>query len=122
MIKLDLRECQKIHSPNYVIEIFNHGETTELLYGEQAHSSTLFDIASLTKTFTAVLVYKAYEEGRLNLQDFVSDIDLNFRRLSDVKIIDLIAHRQNIWTDGYLGDAADVADFCQMVYGSFVNT
>lgn len=120
MIELDLQEYQKIHSPNYVIEIFNHGKTTELLFGEQAHSNALFDIASLTKTFTAVLVYQAYEEGRLNLQSFVSDVDGNFRNLQDVRIIDLLAHRQNIWTDGYLGDATDVADFCHMLYGAFV--
>ena len=52
------------HSPGYVIEIFNKNERLEYVIGNKAtnpkveatSSDTLYDIASLTKTFTCVLV------------------------------------------------------------------
>lgn len=108
------------HSPNYVIEIFADNKTQEILIGDRARPDTLFDIASLTKTFTATLIYLAYEEGKLNLSDLVTSLDQNFINLHSVTILDLLAHKQNIWTAGYLGDAKSRADFNHILYSAYV--
>ncbi len=118
----------KKHSPGYVIDIYNDKERYEYVIGnritnpeaDKTTSNTLYDIASLTKVFTCVLVYMAYEEGKINLEDTVFDIDNNFSNLKNTKIIDLLSHNQNIWTNGYLGDAKSKEEFYNILYSSYV--
>lgn len=128
MNNLDLSDFLKNHSPGYVIEIYNNGKIDEYIYGnksvipelEVATKTTLYDIASLTKVFTATLIYMAYEENLINLNDTVYNIDNNFKNLKDVKIIDLLSHNQNIWTDGYLGNANNKEEFYKILYSAYV--
>lgn len=125
---MDFTKYFKMHAPGYVIDFFYKGKTSEFLYGNRCYiedkipvtSDTLYDIASLTKMFTAVLVYMAYEEGKLNIYDTVYNIDNNFINLKDVKIIDLLSHNQEIWTDGYLGDAVSKDDFYRILYTAYI--
>ena len=114
-------------SPSFVIEIYNSGKIVEYTYGyksnnkeELVDSNTLYDIASLTKTFTSTLIYKAYEENLLDLNSTIYDIDSNFVNLNDIKVIDLITHNQNIWTNGYIGDSKDKEEFYKILYSSYV--
>ena len=124
---INFDEYLKIHSPGYVIDIYN-GDEKEYVIGnrmtnpqvEKANSDTLYDIASLTKTFTAVLVYMAYEEKKIDLDDTVYNIDNNFANLKEVKIIDLLSHNQNIWTDGYLGSINSKEEFYSILYSAYV--
>ena len=117
-----------IHSPGYVIEIYNKGIENEYIFGNsmvkpkvrKVRKDTLYDIASLTKVFTATLTYIAYEENKLDIYDLVYNLDNNFNNLKDVKIIDLLSHNQNIWTDGYLGDAKTKEEFYKILYSSYV--
>lgn len=67
------------HSPGYVIEMFYHDTNLEFVLGNKSvlpvetptSKNTLYDIASLTKIFTAILIYKAYEENLLDLKQSV---------------------------------------------------
>lgn len=110
---VDLKKYTKFHSPGYVIEIYNNGKSEEIVYGaretkptyKECNSDTLYDIASLTKAYTAVLVYIVYEEEKLDIYDFISNIDDRFSNLNNIRVIDLLSHNQDIWTDGYLGNA-----------------
>lgn len=110
---LDLDKYTKFHSPGYVIEIYNNGEEKEIIYGnreikpkvEKVNKNTLYDIASLTKTYTATLVYIAYEEKKLDLTQSIYEIDDHFTNLKETTILDLLSHNQEIWTKGYLGNA-----------------
>lgn len=115
------------HSPGYVIDIHTSSNDEEYVYGslskdseDKVNSSTLYDIASLTKTFTAVLVYKAIQDNLLKLEDNVYDIDNNFINLKDIKIIDLLSHRQNIWTTSHLKEASSYEDFYKILYTAYV--
>lgn len=125
-IKFD--EYIKKHSPSYVIEIYDANNIQEYVIGnkitkpkiEQATSDTLYDIASLTKVFTSVLVYMAYEENKIDLEDTVYNIDANFINLKNTKIIDLLSHNQNIWTKGYLGNANSKQNFYDILYSAYV--
>ena len=125
---INFNEYIKKHSPGYVIEVYNDNKTQEYVIGnkitnpkiEKTTSDTLYDIASLTKLFTSVLVYMAYEENKIDLEDTIFSIDNNFRNLKDIKIIDLLSHNQNIWTDGYLGNANSKEDFYDILYSAYV--
>lgn len=125
---INLEKYYESHSPSYVIEIYNNGETKEYVYGnkavipkvEKATKNTLYDIASLTKVFTATLIYMAYEEKIINLNDNIYDINSNFKNLKKVTILDLLSHNQNIWTNGYLGDAKSKEEFYNILYSAYV--
>ena len=58
----------------------------------------LYDIASLTKTYTATLIYIAYEENKLNLNDTIFALDNQFINLKEVTVLDLLSHNQELWT------------------------
>ena len=107
-----------IHSPGYIIEIYNNGKEDEYVY--EYDKNTLFDIASLTKFFTATLTYIAYEEKLIDLYDTIYDIDNNFINLKNVRIIDLLSHNQNIWTEGYIGNSNTIDEFYKILYSSYV--
>lgn len=80
----------------------------------------LFDIASLTKTFTAILVHKAIERGFFSLSDSITDIDPRFIHLQQVTISDLLTHSTEIWTNGYLGDVKSKDEFYDLLFHSYV--
>lgn len=80
----------------------------------------LFDIASLTKTFTAILIYQAVEKGLCQLDDTVFSLNSRFVNLKEVNLLDLLAHRTEIWTDGYLGDAKSKDDFYHILFTAYV--
>lgn len=125
---LDFQELTKTHSPGYVIEIFRDGEEKEYIYGYretkpnllECNHDTLYDIASLTKFFTATLIYMAQEEGKINVYNFVTDIDTRFSHLSQVRVLDLLSHNQDIWTNGYLGNAHSKEEFYQILFSAYV--
>lgn len=127
---IDLEKLSEIHSPGYVIEIYNKGEENEIVYGSRetkptikpCTKDTLFDIASLTKTYTATLVYIAYEEKKVNLSDTIFAVDNHFTNLKDVTILDLLSHNQEIWTNGYLGSAKTKEEFYTILYSANVKT
>lgn len=125
---INLEEYTKYHSPGYVIDIYNNGKSKEIIYGnreiipscKKCNADTLYDIASLTKVYTAVLINIAYEEGMLNIDDYVINIDNRFLNLSKIKVIDLLSHNQEIWTDGYLGDAKSKEEFYKILFSAYV--
>ena len=128
MKKFDLTENYSNYSPSYIIEVYNNDKLEEYVYGykevypkkELATKDTLYDIASLTKVYTATLIYIAYEEKKIDLYDTVYNIDNNFINLKDIKIIDLLSHNQNIWTNGYLGDTKSKEDFYNVLYSAYI--
>lgn len=123
-LNIDYKKYIGIHSPGYVIRIFKDGKFYEYLIGNrevipevrEVTHDTYYDIASLTKIFTSTLVYKAYEDGKLDIEDYIFDIDNKFKNLTDIKVIDLLSHRVELWTDGYLGNSKSKKEFLDKVY------
>lgn len=68
-------------------------------------SNTKFDIASITKLFTLILVLKLNEEGIINLNDKIVDIDPNYKGLEDYTINDLIRMHGILDTDCKISSA-----------------
>lgn len=115
------------HSPSYIVEIYHNGEVLEKIYGTiskesnvKVNSNTLYDIASLTKTFTSVLTYIAIQEGKLKLEDTIYEIDHNFANLKQITILDLLAHRQEIWTKKHLKESKNKQDFYKILYSAYI--
>src|SRR5690625_3842226 len=75
-------------------------------YGENIH----FRIASNTKTFTAASILKLYQEGKLNIDDFITDLipgtnepyvpdtdNYNVPYKEEITIRDLLLHRTGVF-------------------------
>ena len=114
----------------YVISTYNKGSINNYVFGNLENFpnqikmtyDTLFDIASLTKIFTSVLIYNAYEEGIISLNSTIYEINPNFKNLKEVTILDLLSHRIEIWTDGLLKTAKTKKEVMNRIYNSYVKS
>lgn len=59
-------------------------------------TNTIFEIASVTKTFTSAVVFKLIEEGKLNLEDKVSKYLPLFPNGDKISIRNLLTHSSGI--------------------------
>ena len=66
---------------------------------------TIYDLASLTKLFTAVVTLALVESGRLSLDEWVGQIDPRFASLRHVTVGDVLSFRVSLQTPGRI-DAA----------------
>jgi CubicO group peptidase (beta-lactamase class C family) len=79
-IDVEVRQAMKRRKMiGMAVEILKNGKTTFYGYGETSRGNnllpderTIFDIGSITKTFTATLLAYAANEGKLNLNDPVN--------------------------------------------------
>lgn len=74
--------------------------------------NTLFDIASVTKLFTLILVFKYVDLGFIKLNNRICDLDSDFEYL-DFKVEDIIKMAGSIITDKRIDEAKDKEDAIQ---------
>lgn len=58
--------------------------------GAPMAENALFDIASMTKFYTQIVVYNLINEGRLKRSDKIKDLDKSFADLGDVTVDDIL--------------------------------
>lgn len=125
-----VKEYLNIHSTSYVINTYNNGLINEYCFGyrtvlpnkKKVNRNTLYDIASLTKVFVSTLTYIFYEEGKIDINKTIYELNNKFVNLKDVTLLDLLSHRVELWTDGYLGDSKTKEEFLNKIYTSSVKT
>lgn len=61
---------------------------------EAVKENTTYDLASITKLYTSLLILKLHEKGELNIHDYCSKYLSSFCD-SELKIIDLLTHKAN---------------------------
>lgn len=70
------------------VVIYDEKGITHIVYGAEYNLNYDYEIGSITKTFTAMLVSKAIEEGKINLDDNISNyLELENRYYSTIKRI-----------------------------------
>lgn len=89
-------------------------------YPSLVNDDTLYDIASLSKTFTAILTFIAVQEGVFDLDTEICNIDPAYTNLGHIKIKDLLAHRQEIWTPKHLKEAKSKDQMIDLLNESYV--
>lgn len=72
-----------------------------------AAEDRLFDLASLTKTFTAFTVFRLADEGLLDLSAPVARYAPMFAALRDVPVSDVLGFQVSLQTPGRVDDAPD---------------
>lgn len=69
-------------------------------------TSSVFDLASVTKLFTCIAVLQLCERNKLRLDAPIGSVDKRFPRIADVTVEDLLAFRTSLQTAGRLDTAA----------------
>ena len=72
---------------------------------EMIDLNTIFDVASITKLFTLILLLKLDDLGYLSLDEKVCDINPDFQGLEDFTLNDLMRLHGKYWTDGNVAKA-----------------
>ncbi len=68
--------------------------------------NTLFDVASITKLYTLLLLFKLEEQGLIDLNVKIKDINLDFQNLEDFTLNDLVRLHGELRTNGNITQAA----------------
>lgn len=88
--------------------------------GEAMSEDTLFDIASMTKFYTQVVVYNLIKEGRLTRKDKIRDLDDRFSELGNVTVSDILRFAVEYKTPGRIDDADTTEEALKRLYGTYV--
>ena len=103
----------------YLPSFDNSGEVNILLTGgvgsrvnsdNKIDCDTLFDVASITKLFTLILTLKLSEDGIIDLNDKIVDINPDFKGLEDYTFNDLLRLHGVLATDGVISSASNYDD------------
>lgn len=70
---------------------------TDIETKTKANENSKYRIGSISKTFTAVLVLKAVEEGKLNLNQTINKYFLSIKNAEKITIGQLLYHRSGIY-------------------------
>ena len=105
---LDMTERRVIHGATYCIshkgKVIAHaalGRNNSLGENAPMRPDTVFDIASITKVFTATAIMQLAEDGVLNLNDLAGKYlpQLAKEPFSRIKLIHLLTHTSGIYPD-----------------------
>lgn len=77
---------------------------------EMIDLNTIFDVASITKLFTLILLLKLDDLGYLSLDEKVCDINPDFQGLEDFTLNDLMRLHGKYWTDGNVAKATSIEE------------
>ena len=118
MIEDTIKEFEKISSKEYSVPVpgisvgLNVNDTNiHLMDGKQTYNgkeitqNSLFDIASMTKLYTAIISYQLIHQGYYRLESKVRDICPEFSNIGDLTIDDLMIFNASFKTNGRVDDS-----------------
>ena len=111
--------------PGYTIGI-NEGNINVKYFGGKVDSDnsmtedTLFDIASMTKMYTQVILYKLIKDGYFGLDDNIYDLDNRFVNLKDVTVRELMSFTINLETPGNMTGMENIEDAKEALFNIHV--
>ncbi len=102
------KEVDHGRSVSIVVGIINEQGQKVISYGkvsrdskEEANGDTLYEIGSITKTFTAIILEDMIEQGNLNLSDPISkflpkSVKTPTRNGKEITLLDLVTHHSGL--------------------------
>lgn len=83
---------------------------------DKIDENTLFDVASITKLFTLLLLLRLYDLGYMSLNDKVRDVNSDFNGLNDFTFNDLVRLHGEYRTIGNVASASNVKEAYERLY------
>ena len=100
---------------NINVSIFG-GKTSEK--GNDITNDTLFDVASITKIYTQIVVYNLIKDGYLKRSDVISKLDPRFVNLNNVTVDNILTFSVDIYTKGRVDEQKTYEDALNSLYNS----
>lgn len=85
--------------------------------GNKIETDTMFDIASITKIFTQVLIYKLIDKNIINFDDKVKDLHPDFINMDDITIRDITTFSVSFKTDGRIDSKNSIKEAKECLFG-----
>lgn len=112
-----------ISSCIYLPDFNNNGEYKLKLIGGKTgrgrslkvDENTLFDVASITKLYTLILLFNLEKNGFIDLNTKVKDINPDFQNLEDFTLNDLVRLHGELRTNGNIRDAKSQEEAYQIL-------
>lgn len=112
-----------ISSCIYLPDFNNNGEYKLKLIGGKTgrgkslkiDENTLFDVASITKLYTLILLFSLEKNGYIDLNKKVKDINPDFQNLEDFTLNDLVRLHGEFRTNGNIRDAKSQEEAYQIL-------
>lgn len=85
----------------YIVGNKSEGHETQGQYSSDKkplNEGAVFDLASLTKLFTAVSVFMLLEKRKIRMTDCIGMLDKRFTRLKDTSLFDVMTYRASLKT------------------------
>ena len=119
-----------ISSCIYLPDFFNNGEYKLKIIGGSAsrdvnlpvNENTMFDVASITSVFTLLLLFKFEQEGIIDLDTKIADVNPDYKGLEDFTFNDLISMHGVIYTDGRITDATTKEEAYEKLTSAFLKS
>ena len=119
-----------ISSCIYLPSFNNRGEyKLKLVGGKTARTKsikvnedTLFDVASITKLYTLLLLFKLEKEGLIDLNKKVSDINPDFQNLEDFTLNDLVRLHGELRTNGNITQTKSKEEAYEILKTLYLNS
>ncbi len=86
-----------IYLPNHAYPINISSGTTQFRGGESIDSQTLFQAGSITKSFTSMIMLDLESQGKLNIDDPITNYLPQYSRWQNVTIRELLNHTSGIF-------------------------
>ena len=126
IIKDNLEQIEKIKKnyniPGYIVNINVDNINVKFMGGDidyngrKMSDDALFDLASITKFYTQVILYNLIKEGYLSFDDKVKNLDSRFANVGDLTIRDLSEFNVKFQTDGRLDSKASYEEAYSTLY------
>jgi D-alanyl-D-alanine carboxypeptidase len=86
-----------IYLPDHTYPITISSGSTQFRGGESIDSTTLFQAGSITKSFTSMIILELESEGKLNLNDPITNYLPQYPRWQNVTVRELLNHTSGIF-------------------------
>ena len=90
--------------------------------GMKMDKDAMFDIASMTKMYTQVVLFNLIKEGKISLDDKIGDLDKRFVNIGDVSIRELSEFSVDFFTPGNMTTMEKEADAKEALFNATVAT
>ncbi|WP_162607031.1 serine hydrolase domain-containing protein [Thomasclavelia spiroformis] len=78
--------------------------------------NSIFDLSSISKFFTLIIVFKVIELGMLSLDDTITDIDQRFINLNSITIGDLLSYQFELKTSERLEKCSNIEELEHLLF------
>lgn len=94
-----------------------YSDGTNILYKKEPMcKDSIFDLASISKLFTALMIMKLVEKNKISLNDYISKLDKRFVNIGDVLIEDLLSFRIILSTSKRLEECKNFQEMEEVLF------